>query len=175
MLLRPVALVSLVRAAGGAGGRRGGMGTPALFPAPPVRPCSAPPRPVGAAAQPFLVELKAGKRYAWCACGHSKSQPFCDGAHKKAAPGVSPLRFTPEEGGTVWLCGCKRTRSPPYCDGTHKEDAVQGAQPPPPPAVTRLHPTTMEPTGSSGPQGCSALGTTARDHRDAQPWVPQRG
>lgn len=56
------------------------------------------------------------------------SQPFCDGAHKKAAPGISPLRFIPEEDKTVWLCGCKRTRSPPYCDGTHKEEAVQGAQ-----------------------------------------------
>uniref|UniRef100_A0A663E4I3 Iron-binding zinc finger CDGSH type domain-containing protein n=1 Tax=Aquila chrysaetos chrysaetos TaxID=223781 RepID=A0A663E4I3_AQUCH len=78
--------------------------------------------------KPFPVELKAGKKYAWCACGHSKNQPFCDGAHKKAAPGISPLRFIPEEDKTVWLCGCKRTRSPPYCDGTHKEEAVQRAQ-----------------------------------------------
>ncbi|NXX81038.1 CISD3 protein, partial [Urocolius indicus] len=68
---------------------------------------------------PFPVELKAGKKYAWCACGHSKKQPFCDGAHKKSAPGISPLRFTAEEDRTAWLCGCKRTRSPPYCDGTH--------------------------------------------------------
>lgn len=60
-------------------------------------------------------------------------QPFCDGAHKKAAPGISPLRFTPEKDGTAWLCGCKRTRSPPYCDGTHKEEAVQGARLPPQP------------------------------------------
>ncbi|NXX06543.1 CISD3 protein, partial [Larus smithsonianus] len=77
---------------------------------------------------PFPVELKAGKKYAWCSCGHSRSQPFCDGTHKKAAPGLSPLRFTPEEDKTAWLCGCKRTRSPPYCDGTHKEEAVQGAR-----------------------------------------------
>uniref|UniRef100_A0A8C0ENG0 Iron-binding zinc finger CDGSH type domain-containing protein n=1 Tax=Bubo bubo TaxID=30461 RepID=A0A8C0ENG0_BUBBB len=41
---------------------------------------------------------------------------------RKAAPGVSPLRFTPEEDKRVWLCGCKRTRIPPYCDGTHKEE-----------------------------------------------------
>ncbi|XP_009582087.1 PREDICTED: CDGSH iron-sulfur domain-containing protein 3, mitochondrial, partial [Fulmarus glacialis] len=54
--------------------------------------------------------------------------PFCDGTHKKAAPGIPPLRFTPEEDKTAWLCGCKRTRSPPYCDGTHKEEAVQSAQ-----------------------------------------------
>ncbi|NXL66918.1 CISD3 protein, partial [Chordeiles acutipennis] len=68
---------------------------------------------------PFPVELKAGKKYGWCACGHSKNQPFCDGAHKKAAPGISPVRFTAEEDKVAWLCGCKRTRSPPYCDGTH--------------------------------------------------------
>ncbi|NXT23061.1 CISD3 protein, partial [Syrrhaptes paradoxus] len=80
---------------------------------------------------PFAVELKAGKKYGWCACGHSTKQPFCDGTHRRAAPGVSPLHFTPQEDGTVWLCGCKRTRTPPYCDGTHKEEAVQGATVPP--------------------------------------------
>lgn len=134
--LRPAALVTPMRAAGGGGGgggrcvRRsaGVLRVPSLSSAPPVRRRSAPPQPVIAAKQPFPVELKAGKKYAWCACGHSRSQPFCDGAHKKAAPGISPLRFTPEEDKTVWLCGCKCTRSPPYCDGTHKEEAVQGAQ-----------------------------------------------
>ncbi|KAM6114819.1 CDGSH iron-sulfur domain-containing protein 3, mitochondrial [Phoenicopterus ruber ruber] len=135
VLLRPAALATLMRAAG-SGGRRGAGGVrrcrdppgvwriPALPSAPRVRRCSAPPAPVPAAKQPFPVELKAGKKYAWCACGHSGSQPFCDGAHKKAAPGVSPLRFTPEEDATAWLCGCKRTRTPPYCDGTHKEEAA---------------------------------------------------
>ncbi|XP_074748084.1 CDGSH iron-sulfur domain-containing protein 3, mitochondrial [Strix uralensis] len=134
---RPAALVTLMSAAAGGGRGLGGclrrcrdppgvLYIPSLFSAPQVRRCSAPsPPPVAAAAEPFPVELKAGKKYAWCACGHSKSQPFCDGAHRKAAPGVSPLRFTPEEDKRVWLCGCKRTRTPPYCDGTHKE----GTQP----------------------------------------------
>ncbi|XP_030321785.1 CDGSH iron-sulfur domain-containing protein 3, mitochondrial [Calypte anna] len=94
---------------------------------------SAPPQPVIAAKEPFPVELRAGKKYAWCCCGHSKSQPFCDGAHKTAAPGVSPLRFTPQEDTRALLCGCKRTRTPPYCDGSHKEEAVQNAQLPPQP------------------------------------------
>lgn len=128
LLLRPAALVTLMRAAGRGGCVRdppGGLHIPSLSS---VRRCSAPPQPVIAAKQPFPVELKAGKKYAWCACGHSRSQPFCDGAHKKAAPGISPLRFTPEEDKTAWLCGCKRTRSPPYCDGTHKEEAVQSAR-----------------------------------------------
>ncbi|XP_051496452.1 CDGSH iron-sulfur domain-containing protein 3, mitochondrial [Apus apus] len=128
----PAALVTLMRAAKGRGGWEG------------VRRCRHPPgiwqvlrfssaSPVIAAKEPFPVELKAGKKYAWCSCGHSKNQPFCDGAHKRAAPGLSPLRFTPEEDRTAWLCGCKRTRTPPYCDGTHKEEAVQGAQSPPKP------------------------------------------
>ncbi|XP_027554714.1 CDGSH iron-sulfur domain-containing protein 3, mitochondrial [Neopelma chrysocephalum] len=94
---------------------------------------SAPPQPAIAAKEPFPVELKAGKTYAWCSCGHSKRQPFCDGSHKKAAPGMSSLRFTPQEDGPAWLCGCKRTQNPPYCDGTHNGEEVQGAPLPPQP------------------------------------------
>ncbi|KAF1632143.1 CDGSH iron-sulfur domain-containing protein 3, mitochondrial, partial [Eudyptes chrysocome] len=122
--LRPAALVTLMRAAAGGGRRRAGgvrrrrdppgvLHVPSLSSVPQVRRCSAPPQPVIAAKQPFPVELKAGKKYAWCACGHSGSQPFCDGTHKKVTPGISPLRFTPEEDKMAWLCGCKRTRSPP--------------------------------------------------------------
>ncbi|XP_061217012.1 CDGSH iron-sulfur domain-containing protein 3, mitochondrial [Neopsephotus bourkii] len=98
-----------------------------------VRRSSGSPQAVIAAKEPFAVELKAGRTYAWCSCGHSKRQPFCDGAHKTAAPGLSPLRFTPEEDARVRLCGCKRTRTPPYCDGTHKGEEVQGASLPPRP------------------------------------------
>ncbi|XP_053115978.1 CDGSH iron-sulfur domain-containing protein 3, mitochondrial [Hemicordylus capensis] len=85
------------------------------------------PCPVIAAKNPFQVDLKAGKSYAWCACGHSKKQPFCDGSHKRDAPEISPLRFKLEEAKEAWLCGCKCTKNPPYCDGTHKEDFVQKA------------------------------------------------
>ncbi|XP_054850725.1 CDGSH iron-sulfur domain-containing protein 3, mitochondrial [Eublepharis macularius] len=84
-------------------------------------------QPVIAARHPFQVDLEAGKRYAWCACGHSKKQPFCDGSHKKAAPKISSLKFKPEEAKEAWLCGCKYTKNPPYCDGTHKEDFIQKA------------------------------------------------
>ncbi|KAJ1135398.1 hypothetical protein NDU88_001838 [Pleurodeles waltl] len=83
------------------------------------------PAPVIAAKHPFQVDLTAEKRYAWCACGHSKKQPFCDGSHKKASPSFSPLRFVVEESKTVWLCGCKQTKNQPYCDGTHKSELVQ--------------------------------------------------
>ncbi|XP_028261306.1 CDGSH iron-sulfur domain-containing protein 3, mitochondrial-like [Parambassis ranga] len=76
-------------------------------------------QPVPAARLPYRVTLTAGKRYAWCVCGHSKKQPFCDGAHSTEAPGISPLRFTPEKHGAVMLCACKQTKAPPYCDGSH--------------------------------------------------------
>ncbi|MEO0529764.1 MAG: CDGSH iron-sulfur domain-containing protein, partial [Planctomycetota bacterium] len=32
--------------------------------------------------KPTQVELKAGESYAWCACGKSGDQPFCDGSHE---------------------------------------------------------------------------------------------
>jgi CDGSH iron-sulfur domain-containing protein 3 len=68
---------------------------------------------------PYPVELEAGKTYYWCACGQSKTQPFCDGSHK--GEGVhSPKAFTAETTGTAYLCGCKQTHSSPNCDGTHK-------------------------------------------------------
>ncbi|XP_040043426.1 uncharacterized protein LOC120825709 [Gasterosteus aculeatus] len=86
-----------------------------------------PPEPVVPFKKPFKVELIGGKRYSWCACGHSKNQPFCDGAHKTKAQGLSPLRFVPEKDATVWLCGCKYSNNPPYCDGTHKQAFVLSA------------------------------------------------
>lgn len=67
---------------------------------------------------PYPVELEAGQTYYWCACGHSKSQPFCDGSHK--AVGMAPKPFVAEKTTTAYLCGCKSSQNPPYCDGTHK-------------------------------------------------------
>ncbi len=69
--------------------------------------------------KPCLVRLgKTGRRYAWCACGRSANQPFCDGTHK--GTGIEPVLFRARaDGEEVLLCGCKRTRTPPYCDGSH--------------------------------------------------------
>ncbi|HHJ49484.1 MAG TPA: CDGSH iron-sulfur domain-containing protein [Phaeodactylibacter sp.] len=66
---------------------------------------------------PYVLDLDAGK-YAWCACGLSQKQPFCDGSHK--GTGFKPLVFELEEPKRVALCGCKQTGKPPFCDGTHK-------------------------------------------------------
>jgi CDGSH-type Zn-finger protein len=67
---------------------------------------------------PFQVGVEAGKEYWWCACGRSKSQPFCDGSHKGS--GFSPVQHTADATGDAWFCGCKHTGSKPLCDGTHQ-------------------------------------------------------
>ncbi len=68
---------------------------------------------------PFSVELEEGKKYAWCRCGRSQKQPFCDGAHKDTD--IKPLLFEAEKTGTHYLCGCKHTRNEPLCDGSHNK------------------------------------------------------
>ncbi len=69
--------------------------------------------------QPLPIHVEAGKSYWWCACGRSKSQPFCDGSHKSTT--FSPREWKPETSGEVWFCTCKRTTTPPLCDGSHKK------------------------------------------------------
>ncbi|MBM3570327.1 MAG: CDGSH iron-sulfur domain-containing protein [Alphaproteobacteria bacterium] len=73
--------------------------------------------PVLASPTPFFVEVEAGKSYRWCACGRSKSQPFCDGSHKTTS--FAPREYKASETRVVMLCGCKRSRTAPICDGTH--------------------------------------------------------
>jgi CDGSH-type Zn-finger protein len=67
---------------------------------------------------PVGVEVEAGKDYWWCACGLSKTQPFCDGSHKGS--GLAPMKWTAAETATAWFCACKRTAKSPLCDGSHK-------------------------------------------------------
>lgn len=75
--------------------------------------------PVIADNKPVGVELEKGKEYYFCACGRSKSQPFCDGSH--AGTSFSPKAFVAEEDGKAYLCQCKHTANAPFCDGTHKQ------------------------------------------------------
>ncbi len=88
--------------------------------------------PLPAQTFPAEIQLKAGKTYAWCTCGLSEKQPFCDSAHKTTwyeAGGetIMPfksLKFTAEKDETVWFCQCKYTQNPPFCDGSHKNETV---------------------------------------------------
>jgi mannose-6-phosphate isomerase-like protein (cupin superfamily) len=65
----------------------------------------------------YYFEVKAGKRYLWCSCGRSKSQPFCDSSH--VGSDFLPIAFKAERDEDVIFCGCKQTGTGPFCDGSH--------------------------------------------------------
>jgi len=67
---------------------------------------------------PFKKDLEPGT-YAWCACGYSKNQPFCDGSHR--GHGFQPVIVKIEAKKSAAFCGCKKTGHPPFCDGTHNK------------------------------------------------------
>jgi CDGSH-type Zn-finger protein/mannose-6-phosphate isomerase-like protein (cupin superfamily) len=73
--------------------------------------------PVIAHRKGFYYEVKAGKRYMWCSCGRSKSQPFCDNSH--VGTDFLPIAFKAERDEDVIFCGCKQTGAGPFCDGAH--------------------------------------------------------
>ena len=70
---------------------------------------------------PYKIELLEGYRYAWCACGLSKMQPFCDGSHTSTKSGIKPLVWTQDKDKTAFLCGCKHSGKQPFCDSTHQK------------------------------------------------------
>ncbi|MDX1588274.1 MAG: CDGSH iron-sulfur domain-containing protein [Oleiphilaceae bacterium] len=75
--------------------------------------------PVIADNKPVKVPLEQGEKYAFCRCGRSGEQPFCDGSH--SGTGITPKVFTAEKDGDAVLCQCKHTADEPFCDGTHKQ------------------------------------------------------
>ena len=66
--------------------------------------------------KPYVLDESPGKR-AWCACGLSKKQPFCDGSHSGTE--FLPVVVKVEKAGKVAWCGCKQSGKKPYCDGSH--------------------------------------------------------
>lgn len=66
--------------------------------------------------KPAVVDLAAGTYY-WCACGHSKEQPFCDGSHHGTE--FKPKKIVVEKPTKMALCLCKQTKNAPCCDGSH--------------------------------------------------------
>ena len=69
--------------------------------------------------EPIAIEVEAGKTYWWCACGRSRSQPFCDGSHEVTP--FEPIEYTAKKSGKVFFCTCKRSSKKPLCDGSHKK------------------------------------------------------
>ncbi len=82
------------------------------------------PEPRIAGTTPTIMDLEAGVRHAWCACGLSARQPMCDGSHRGTA--FTPVKFTLPEPARRALCNCKRTAGPPWCDGSHSRLAPAG-------------------------------------------------
>lgn len=76
-------------------------------------------KPMIADNNPIKTSLEVGKEYMYCACGRSKTQPFCDGSHEGTS--FTPLAFTSKATTQKWVCACKHTKSPPYCDGSHQK------------------------------------------------------
>lgn len=65
---------------------------------------------------PYVLEVEPGK-YAWCSCGNSANQPYCDGSHRGSE--FTPVITEVNEKKTIAWCGCKKTNNAPFCDGTH--------------------------------------------------------
>ncbi len=131
--------------------------------------------PMIADRKPRAVQLSKGEQKAWCACGRSKTQPFCDGSHR--GTGFEPLIFTAEEDGEAHLCMCKRTGNPPYCDGTHARIDAAGRLPvveqsgapaavptPEEPTVKRIHDLAAHGLSQTGHHGeVVAMGVPRKD------------
>ena len=75
-------------------------------------------KPEIAQLKPYFHTLEKGKSYVWCACGRSKTQPFCDGSHRGTK--IRPVTYVAKaDGEDVLFCGCKQTCDKPFCDGAH--------------------------------------------------------
>ncbi len=73
--------------------------------------------PKRAGENPTPVDFEEGKVYAWCSCGLSENQPYCDGKH--SGTDYRPIVQKAEATETKYLCTCKQTSNGPFCDGSH--------------------------------------------------------
>jgi CDGSH-type Zn-finger protein len=71
--------------------------------------------PVSPQMAPYPVRVEEGKSYAWCSCGLSATQPWCDGSHR--GTDFRPLTFVAPISEVFHMCGCKRSDNKPYCFG----------------------------------------------------------
>ena len=69
------------------------------------------------------IQQAAAGTYAWCTCGRSAGQPFCDGSHGDT--GFAPQEVILDHERRVAWCACKHTQTPPFCDGTHRSENLK--------------------------------------------------
>ena len=75
-------------------------------------------KPKTAGKSPHMELLEEGQRYAWCSCGLSANQAWCNGAH--TGSDFKPKVFEAKESKKAAICTCKLTKNPPFCDGAHQ-------------------------------------------------------
>ena len=69
---------------------------------------------------PYVKDETPGKK-AWCSCGESENQPYCDGSHSRKPTGKTPMVVEVTEAKKVAWCGCRKSGNLPYCDGSHSK------------------------------------------------------
>jgi CDGSH-type Zn-finger protein len=74
--------------------------------------------PLSPQKKPYVLEVEPGK-YAWCSCGRSQKQPYCDGSHRET--GMRPQVQEITEKKRVAWCGCKKSKNGAFCDGSHSK------------------------------------------------------
>ena len=65
---------------------------------------------------PYVIDVEPGN-YAWCSCGISSNQPYCDGSHM--GTDFRPKIEKVTEPKKIAWCGCKHSANAPFCDGSH--------------------------------------------------------
>ena len=68
--------------------------------------------------KPYFMDVTPGT-YAFCTCGLSVKDPYCDGSHYGTE--FKPHIVTIEEQQKVFWCGCKHSKHGAFCDGEHKK------------------------------------------------------
>ena len=66
---------------------------------------------------PMHVAVQQGKKYYWCSCGMSATQPWCDGSHK--GTDMKPIEWVAPSNTKYNFCMCKQSKTKPICNLTH--------------------------------------------------------
>ena len=67
---------------------------------------------------PYVIEVEAGTK-AFCQCGRTGSNPYCDGSHHGC--GIEPRIEKFDSARKLVMCGCGRSEKTPFCDGSHSK------------------------------------------------------